>query len=69
MLTNTIGGALHSGSRTLWCGENYGFITKVLLLAQTPTSVGKYIRSYTTCAIAKPTIKKQGMYTTLPTPS
>jgi hypothetical protein len=31
--------------------------------------VGKYIRSYTTCAIAKPTIKKKGLYTLLPTPS
>jgi len=31
--------------------------------------VGKYIRSCTTCAIAKPTIKKQGLYTPLPTPS
>ena len=31
--------------------------------------VGKYIRSCTACAIAKPTIKKQGLYTPLPTPS
>jgi hypothetical protein len=31
--------------------------------------VGKYIRSCTTCTIAKPTIKKQGLYTPLPTPS
>jgi hypothetical protein len=30
--------------------------------------VGKYIRSYTACAIAKPTTKKQGLYTPLPTP-
>jgi len=30
--------------------------------------VGKYIRSYTACAISKPTIKKQGLYTPLPTP-
>jgi hypothetical protein len=30
--------------------------------------VNKYIRSYTTCAISKLTIKKQGMYTPLPTP-
>jgi hypothetical protein len=29
--------------------------------------VSKYIRSCTTCAIAKPTIKKQGLYTPLPT--
>jgi hypothetical protein len=27
--------------------------------------VGKYIRSYTACAIAKPTTKKQGLYTPL----
>ena len=31
--------------------------------------VGKYIRSCTAYAIAKPTIKKQGLYTPLPTPS
>jgi hypothetical protein len=31
--------------------------------------VNKYIRSYTTCAIAKPTTKKQGLYTPLPTPN
>ena len=31
--------------------------------------VGKYIRSCTACAIAKPSIKKQGLYTPFPTPS
>jgi len=31
--------------------------------------VGKYIRSCTACTIAKPAIKKQGLYTPLPTPS
>jgi hypothetical protein len=31
--------------------------------------VNKYIGSYTTCAIAKPTTKKQGLYTPLPTPN
>jgi hypothetical protein len=30
--------------------------------------IDKYIRSYTSCAIAKPTSKKQGLYTPLPTP-
>jgi hypothetical protein len=30
--------------------------------------VNKYIRSCTACAIAKLAIKKQGMYTSLPTP-
>jgi hypothetical protein len=30
--------------------------------------VSKYIRSSTNCAIAKPTIKKKGLYTPLPTP-
>ena len=30
--------------------------------------VGKYIRSYTACAIAKMTTKKHGLYTSLPTP-
>ena len=31
--------------------------------------VRKYIRSCTACAIAKPSIKNQGLYTSLPTPS
>jgi len=31
--------------------------------------VGQYIRSCTACAITKPNIKKQGMYSPLPTPS
>jgi hypothetical protein len=31
--------------------------------------VGEYIKSCTTCAIAKLTIKKLGLYTLLPTPS
>jgi hypothetical protein len=31
--------------------------------------VGKYIKSCSACAIAKPTIKKQGLYTSLPTAS
>jgi hypothetical protein len=31
--------------------------------------VSKYIRSCTACAIAKPTTKKQGLYTPLPTPN
>jgi hypothetical protein len=30
--------------------------------------VRKYIRYFTSCAISKPTIKKQGLYTPLPTP-
>jgi hypothetical protein len=30
--------------------------------------VSKYIRSFTSCDISKPTIKKQGLYTPLPTP-
>jgi hypothetical protein len=30
--------------------------------------VNKYIESCTACAIVKPTIKKQGMHTPLPTP-
>jgi hypothetical protein len=29
--------------------------------------VSKYIRSSTTCSISKPTIKKQGLYTPMPT--
>jgi hypothetical protein len=30
--------------------------------------VSKYIWSFTACVISKPTIKKQGLYTPLPTP-
>lgn len=32
-------------------------------------NVGNYIKSYTSCNISKPTIKKQGLYNPLPTPS
>lgn len=32
-------------------------------------NVGKYTRSYISCVITKPIIKKQGLYTTLPTPN
>jgi hypothetical protein len=31
--------------------------------------ISKYIRSYTSCSIDKPTIKKQGFYTPFPTPN
>jgi len=43
--------------------QNYFYLMKICQV------VGKYIRSRTACTISKSTIKKQGMYTPLPTPS
>eukprot|EP00253_Pinus_taeda_P017018 PITA_17018 len=42
---------------------------KMILEVHYSQDVGKYIRSCIVCAISKPTIKKQGLYTPIPTPS
>jgi hypothetical protein len=65
---NDLGGSLQSDGRTFWHGENCGCSTETFLLAKTSTRMSsKYIRSCTACAISKPTIKKKGLYTPLPT--
>ena len=58
-----------------WVTGNFGVKKTVAVLQKyfywlnLRQDVGKYIRSCTACAIAKPSIKKQGLYTLLPTPS
>ena len=44
-------------------------LQKYLYWLNLQQDVRKYIRSCTACTIAKPSIKKQGLYTLLPTPS
>ena len=44
-------------------------LQKYFYWSNLPQDVEKYIRSCTACAIAKPSIKKQGLYTSFPTPS
>jgi hypothetical protein len=45
-----------------------GVLQKYFYWPNLRQDVGKYIKSCTAYAIAKPTIKKQGLYTLLPTP-
>jgi len=52
-----------SMEKNMFLLKKYFYWTKLQL------DVGKYIKSYTACAIAKPSIKKKGLYTPLPTPS
>jgi hypothetical protein len=63
-----LGSSLQSGGRTLWHRKDSGSVAETFLLAETSTGCHKYIRSCTACTISKPTTKKQGMYTPLPTP-
>jgi len=58
-----------SGRWTFGSRENNNVITEYFYWPKLRQDVGKYIRSCTAYAIAKPTIKKQGVYTPLPTPS
>jgi len=56
--------ARHFGvEKTMAVLQNYFYWMKL------HQDVGKYIRSCTVSAIAKPTIKKQGLYNPLPTPN
>ena len=64
-----LGSSLQSGCWAFWGRENSGSTAEVFLLADLRQDVGKYIRSYTAYAIAKPSNKKQGLYTLFPTPS
>jgi hypothetical protein len=59
-----LGSPLQLGRRTFWRRENYGRSSEDIFIGQkfARTSV-KYIRSYTSCTISKPTIKNQGLYT------
>jgi hypothetical protein len=63
-----LGIPLQSGGRTLRHGKDSGSVATTFLLAKLRQDVSKYIWSCTACTISKPTTKKQGMYTPLPTP-
>jgi hypothetical protein len=64
-----LGSSLQSDGRTFRHGKYCGSTTESFLLTKLQQNVNKYIRSYTSCAIDKPSTKKQGLYTPLPTPS
>jgi hypothetical protein len=49
--------------------KTMGVLQKHFYWSKLQQDVGKYIRSYTTRVIAKPTTKKHGLYTPLPTPN
>jgi hypothetical protein len=64
-----LGSPLQSDGRTFWHGENCGHSSETFLLAKTSTGRQQvYHILHCLCAISKPTIKKQGLYTPLPTP-
>ena len=48
--------------------KTVALLQKKIYFLKIRQDVHKYIKSYTAYAIAKPTTKKQGMYTPLPTP-
>ena len=64
-----LGGALQLACKTLWCGETVAISQKYFYWLRLWRDVGKYIISCTIYAISKPTIKKLGIYTPLPSPS
>jgi hypothetical protein len=63
-----LGRTLQSDGRTFWRGENCGRSTETFYWPKVRHDVNKYIRYCISCAIAKPSIKKQGLYTPLPSP-
>ena len=62
-----LGSPLQSSGRTFWCRENCGRSSETFYWPKLRQDVSKYIRSCTSYAISNPTIKKQGLYTHLPT--
>jgi hypothetical protein len=48
--------------------KNVAVLQKHFYWPKIQQEINKYIRSFTSCAISKPSIKKQGLYTPLPTP-
>jgi hypothetical protein len=59
--------SLQSGGRTLGVDKIVVVLQNHLYWPKLQQDVSKYIKSCTAYAIAKPTIKKQGLYTPLPT--
>ena len=64
-----LGSTLQLGQWAFRGRENSGNTAEVFQLAKPSTGVWKYIRSCTAYVISKPTIKKQGHYTLVPTVS
>jgi hypothetical protein len=63
-----LGSSLQSGGKTLRRRKDSGNATETFLLAETSTG-GQQVYQVLHClCFSKPTIKKQGMYTPLPTP-
>jgi hypothetical protein len=62
-----LGSPLHSSGRTLRHRKESGDAIENFYWKKPRQEVNNYIRSYTACAIAKPTTKKHGLYTPLPT--
>jgi hypothetical protein len=63
-----LGIPLQSVGMTFSHRENCGHSLETFYWPKFRQDVNKYIRSCTAYAIAKPTIKKKGLYTPLPTP-
>jgi hypothetical protein len=63
-----LGSPLQLGGRTLRRRKDSGNVATTFLLAETSTGGQQVYQSCTACAIAKPTTKKHGLYTPLPTP-
>ena len=52
-----------------WVEKTEAILQKYFYWPNLRQDIRKYIRSCTACTIAKPSIKKQGLYTMFPTPS
>jgi hypothetical protein len=63
-----LGIPLQSGGRTLCVEKIVAVLQQHFYWSKLRQDVSKYIRSCTTYVISKPTTKKQGLYTPLPTP-
>ena len=61
-------GTLQSSHWTFRSREKIAVLQKYFYRPKLRQDVGKYIRSCTACTIAKLTIKKEGLYTPVPTP-
>jgi hypothetical protein len=64
-----LGGALQLGHWEFRVEKAMAVLQKYFYWPNLRQDVKKYIKSRTTCAITKPTVNKQGLYTLLPTPS
>jgi hypothetical protein len=63
-----LGIPLQSNGEIFWHGKTVAVLQKHFYWPKIRQDVNKYIIYCTSCAIAKKSIKKQGLYTPLPTP-